>query len=169
MWRTAVDACPRRRVPGCVVRSALETPPGRAFPAEPGRRPDEGRNVTPVLGCDKRFARVATTPRAPLDSTGSPLARPTPPPSLRGCFPPPPLQEAMREADVPAQQPEAQEDPRIPGPDADARRARGDPVPPPARPQATRRLLWRVRDRATFAALAQARSRRAGPVRIRPV
>jgi ribonuclease P protein component len=75
----------------------------------------------------------------------------------------------MREADVSAQQPEAQENPRIPGPDADARRARGDPVPSSARPQATRRLIWRVRDRATFAALAQARPRRAGPVRIRAV
>ena len=75
----------------------------------------------------------------------------------------------MREADVPAQQPKAQEDPRIPGPDADARRARGDSVPSPARPQATRRLIWRVRDRATFDALAQARPRRAGPIRIRSV
>ena len=75
----------------------------------------------------------------------------------------------MREADVSAQQPEAQEDPRIPGPDADARRARGDSGPPSARPQATRRLIWRVRDRATFAALAQARPRRAGPVRVRSV
>ena len=75
----------------------------------------------------------------------------------------------MREADVPAQQSEAQEDPRIPGPDADARRARSDPVPSPTRPQATRRLIRRVRDRATFEALAQARSRRVGPVRIRSV
>jgi ribonuclease P protein component len=75
----------------------------------------------------------------------------------------------MREADVSAQQPEAQEDPRIPGPDADARRARGDSVPSRARPQATRRLIWRVRDRATFAALAEARPRRAGPVRVRSV
>jgi len=79
------------------------------------------------------------------------------------------LQEAMREADVPAQQSKAQEDPRIPSPDADARRARSDPVPSSARPQATRRLIRRVRDRATFEALAQARSRRAGPVRIRSV
>jgi ribonuclease P protein component len=75
----------------------------------------------------------------------------------------------MREADVPAQQPKAQQDPRIPGPDADARRARGDPGPAPARPQATRRLIWRIRDRATFDALAQARPLRAGPVRIRSV
>ena len=75
----------------------------------------------------------------------------------------------MREADVPAQQSEAQEDPRIPGPDADARRARGDSVPSSARSQATRRLIWRVRDRATFEALAEARPRRAGPVRIRSV
>jgi ribonuclease P protein component len=75
----------------------------------------------------------------------------------------------MREADLSAQQPETQEDPRIPGPDADARRARGDSGPSPARPQATRRLIWRVRDRATFAALAQARPRRAGPIRVRSV
>ena len=75
----------------------------------------------------------------------------------------------MREADVPAQQSEAQQDPRIPDPDADARRTRGDPVTSAARPQTTRRLIWRVRDRATFDALAQARARRAGPVRIRSV
>ena len=75
----------------------------------------------------------------------------------------------MREADVPAQQSAAQEDPRIPGPDADARRARGDSVPSSARPQATRRLIWRVRDRATFEALAEARPRRAGAVRVRSV
>ena len=75
----------------------------------------------------------------------------------------------MREAHVPAQQSEAQQDPRIPGPNADARRARGDSVPSSARSQATRRLIWRVRDRATFEALAQARPRRAGPVRIRSV
>ena len=73
----------------------------------------------------------------------------------------------MREADLSAQQPEAQEDPRIPGPDADAWRARSDSVPPPARPQATRRLIWRVRDRATFEALAGARRQRAGPVSLR--
>src|SRR5215831_11458571 len=73
----------------------------------------------------------------------------------------------MREADVSAQQSEAQEDPRIPGPDAVARWACSDSGPPSARPQATRRLIWRVRDRATFDALAQARPRRAGPVRVR--
>ncbi len=75
----------------------------------------------------------------------------------------------MREADVSAQQSEAQQDPRISGPDADARRPCGDPVPSPARPQTTRSLIWRVRDRATFDALAQARARRAGPVRVRSV
>ena len=75
----------------------------------------------------------------------------------------------MREADVSAQQSEAQQDPRISGPDADAGWACGDPVASPARPQATRSLIWRVRDRATFDALAQARARRAGPVRVRSV
>jgi ribonuclease P protein component len=68
----------------------------------------------------------------------------------------------MREEDVPAQQPETQQEARLPDPDAQARRPRGDH--PPAS-QGTSRpvgLIWRVRDRATFRALASSRRIRRG-------
>ena len=61
----------------------------------------------------------------------------------------------MREAHVPTQQPEAQEDPRFPAPHADARRPRGAEGPAGSGPQAPVRLIWRVRDRATFDALGR--------------
>ena len=41
------------------------------------------------------------------------------------------------------------------------------PRPPRPRPEASLGLIWRVRDRATFEALARARRRRAGPVSLR--
>jgi ribonuclease P protein component len=75
----------------------------------------------------------------------------------------------MREAHVPAQQPEAIEEARLPLADADPRRPGGVEVPPPAGPQAPVRLIWRVRDRGTFEALGRAPARAAGPVRLRSV
>jgi ribonuclease P protein component len=73
----------------------------------------------------------------------------------------------MREAHVPAEHPEAQEAPRLPGPHADPRRSSGAQGPSPARPGAPVGLTWRVRDRATFAALARAERHRRGPVTVR--
>jgi ribonuclease P protein component len=75
----------------------------------------------------------------------------------------------MREAHVPAQQPEAQEDPRLPWPYADARRPGRHQGPPSAGPRPPLGLIWRIRDRATFAALARARAQRLGPVTLRYV
>jgi ribonuclease P protein component len=73
----------------------------------------------------------------------------------------------MREAHVPTQQPEAQENPRIPAPDADARRSRGAPGAARPRPQASLRLIWRIRDRATFDALARVPPIRRGALWLR--
>ena len=73
----------------------------------------------------------------------------------------------MREAHVPTQQPQAQEDARVPRTHALARRTSGDQVSPTPRPQATDGLIWRVRDRASFAALGRARRHRRGPVTLR--
>lgn len=73
----------------------------------------------------------------------------------------------MREAHVPAEQPKAQEAPRLPGPDAHARRSGGTQGPTPARPHAPVGLIWRLRDRATFAALARAERHVQGPLTIR--
>lgn len=73
----------------------------------------------------------------------------------------------MREADVPAQHPEAQEDPRLPAPHADAGRPSRAEGPATPRSRAPRRLIWRIRDHATFEALARARRWRRGPITVR--
>jgi ribonuclease P protein component len=73
----------------------------------------------------------------------------------------------MREAHVPAEQPKAQEAPRLPVPHAKPGRSSGAQGPTPARPHAPVGLIWRVRDRATFAVLARAERHARGPVTIR--
>ncbi len=75
----------------------------------------------------------------------------------------------MREADVPAQQPEAQEEARIPPPDADPCGSGGAEGPARPGPQAPQRLIWRVRGRGTFDALGRARPLVGGPLRLRSV
>ena len=75
----------------------------------------------------------------------------------------------MREAHLPTQQSQAEEEARLPPPHAHARRTRGHPRPPAARAQAPQRLTWRIRDRATFQALAGARRVRRGPIWLRHV
>ena len=75
----------------------------------------------------------------------------------------------MREAHVPAEQPKAQEATRLPVPYAVPRRSGGAQGPTPARPHAPVGLIWRVRDRATFAALARAERHVQGPVTVRVV
>jgi len=62
-----------------------------------------------------------------------------------------------REENVPAQQPETKEDSRLSGPYADQGWPRGAESSPAPRPDPAVGLIWRVRDRATFAALARAR------------
>ena len=73
----------------------------------------------------------------------------------------------MREAHVPAEQPKAQEAPRLPVAHATPGRSGGAQGPTPARPHAPVGLIWRVRDRATFAVLARAERHARGPVTIR--
>jgi ribonuclease P protein component len=68
----------------------------------------------------------------------------------------------MREEDVPAEQPEAEEEARLPDPYADARRARRDCASSVQGPRPPVRLIWRVRDRAAFRALAAGSRRRRG-------
>jgi ribonuclease P protein component len=75
----------------------------------------------------------------------------------------------MREAHVPAQQPEAQEDPRFSAPDANPRRPRGAEGAARPGPQAPVRLIWRVRDRATFDALGRVPVLRRNGVWLRSV
>jgi ribonuclease P protein component len=73
----------------------------------------------------------------------------------------------MREAHVPAEQQKAQEAPRLPVAHAKPGRSGGAQGPTPARPHAPVGLIWRVRDRATFAVLARAERHARGPVTIR--
>jgi len=75
----------------------------------------------------------------------------------------------MREADLPAQQPEAQEEARVPRSDAYARRAgRAEEAAHP-RARAPLGLIFRIRHRATFALLARARATRRDLVWVRRV
>jgi ribonuclease P protein component len=73
----------------------------------------------------------------------------------------------MREAPVPTEQPQAEEEARLSQPDA----IQGWPSHPSlasaARSQAPVSLIRRVRDRATFAALTRARRSRRGPITLR--
>ena len=81
------------------------------------------------------------------------------------CFGPG-VRGGMREEDVPAQQPEAKEDPWVSQPDAHSRRPRRDCSPAQQGPRQSLCLIWRIRDRAEFRAVARARRRRQGPVEV---
>jgi ribonuclease P protein component len=71
------------------------------------------------------------------------------------------------ETHVPAEQPQARQDPRLSPPHAHQGGPRRAARPPGPRAEASLGLIWRVRDRATFEALVRARRRRAGPVSLR--
>ena len=73
----------------------------------------------------------------------------------------------MREAHVPAEQPEAQEASWLPDSHAYPWRPGGAQGSAPARPHAPLGLIRRVRDRATFAALARAERHVRGPITVR--
>jgi ribonuclease P protein component len=73
----------------------------------------------------------------------------------------------MSEAHVPAQQPQTGQAARVSAPDVDARGA-GDRAGAAAQgPSSSVGLIWRVRDRATFAALRRSRCRvTRGPITV---
>ena len=75
----------------------------------------------------------------------------------------------MREEDVSAEQPEAEAQSRIPPSDAHARGPGGRAAPSVQGPDAPLRLIWRIRDRASFRALARARRRRRGVLTVTSV
>lgn len=72
----------------------------------------------------------------------------------------------MGEANLPTQKAQAHADPRVSGPHVDPRRARSHQGPPPQGPAQADRLTWRVRDRLTFATLANAPRRRQGAISL---
>jgi ribonuclease P protein component len=70
----------------------------------------------------------------------------------------------MGEENLSAQEAQADAHPRLPGPDVDAgwpSSAQGAAAEGPSQAE---RLIWRIRDRATFDALASGRRRRRGPI-----
>src|SRR5689334_3653677 len=112
-------------------------------------------------GCGQRWGGLPQVGRAPYTvSSAAPLlplqGERAVRPHLRT------LQEAMREEDVPAEQPEAQEDPRLSGSYAHSRRTGADRPPASQGTQPPVGLIWRVRDRASFRALAAGRRHRWG-------
>lgn len=73
----------------------------------------------------------------------------------------------MGEAHVPAEQPQAGEEPRLPPPHVDAGGAGDHLGAAPEGPQAPVGLTWRIRDRATFGDLRERGRRvRRGPVTV---
>jgi ribonuclease P protein component len=68
----------------------------------------------------------------------------------------------MREEDLSAQQPEAQKEARFPASDAQSRGSRGRGASASQGTQRPVGLIWRVRDRASFRALAASRRHRRG-------
>ena len=79
------------------------------------------------------------------------------------------FEEAMREADLPAEQPEAQEKARVPSPDEEPCRSGRAQVAPGARARPDLGLIHRVRSRARFSELSRARPHKDGPVWVRRV
>src|SRR5689334_18436289 len=75
----------------------------------------------------------------------------------------------MGETDLPAQQPETQEEARLPSPDAQSSGPRGDSTSPHQGPLQAFRLIWRVRGQASFRALARGRRRATGDLEVRTV
>src|SRR5262249_32650867 len=79
------------------------------------------------------------------------------------------FEEAMREEDVPAQQPQAQQDARFPRADAHSGRPSTDRSASPQGSRQSLRLIWRVRDPASFRLLARGRRRRSGVLEVSAV
>ena len=73
----------------------------------------------------------------------------------------------MGETHIPAEQPETEEEARIPSPDAQSSRPRGDPTSPHQGPLPPFGLIWRVRGQSSFQALARGRRRRAEKLEVR--
>jgi ribonuclease P protein component len=68
-----------------------------------------------------------------------------------------PFEEAMGEAHIPTEQPQAQAQARVPSPDADPRRSGDAGTASGPRPQEPVGLIWRVRSRRVFAAFRTGR------------
>ena len=73
----------------------------------------------------------------------------------------------MGETYISAEQPETEEEARIPAPNAQSSGPRGDPTPAHQGPLQAFSLIWRVRGQSSFRALARGQRRRAGMLEVR--
>jgi ribonuclease P protein component len=73
----------------------------------------------------------------------------------------------MGETDISAEQPETEEEARLPTPDAESSGTRGHSTPAHQGPLQAFSLIWRVRGQSAFQALARGRRRRAGSLEVR--
>ena len=140
-------------VRGAQRSTRLPCPQGPNFGSQSGPRRREPREPSPHCAWNQA---ASTLNRSSPPARNPHLLRARPP---RGGL--------SFEAHLPTQQSQAQQDSRLPRPDADARRASGPARSSGPRPEASLRLIWRIRDRASFEALARARRRKAGPVTLR--
>jgi ribonuclease P protein component len=118
--------------------------------------------------CDLRFAvhwpvRQRAKPRVPAPFRKRALSPRGPTSASRSGV----HEEAMREEDFPAQQPETAQEARIPDPDAHARGTSSDPSPAFQGSRQPLGLIWRVRDRSSFRVLARGRRSISGCVEMR--
>ena len=116
------------------------------------------------------MARIACGPPTILESDTRLLPNGPGPHILRARTDPTtggPLEEAMREADLPAEHSEAEEKARIPATDELPRGTRGAEDAASARPRPAVSLIWRVRGHAAFRDLARAPARRHGALSAR--
>ncbi len=150
-------------------------PAGKSDGARPCRSvgsgdPSIGLWTTPR--CPRRRSRAATGSARDCRRAGPGrrLARLSAPgwarPSRRdrgvAGHPSPGIEEAMREEDFPAQQPQEEEEARVPSADAQPRRAGGAQAPPAQGTRPPVGLTRRVSGRAEFRSLAGARRLRSG-------
>ena len=76
------------------------------------------------------------------------------------------FEEAMREEDVPTEQSQAEQEARFPSADAHEGRSQRSAQPPVQGPLPPLGLIWPIRERSTFRALARGRRRRRGVVMV---
>jgi ribonuclease P protein component len=76
------------------------------------------------------------------------------------------FEEAMREEDVPTEQSPAEQEARLPFADADESRSRRAPASAGQEPRPPVGLIWPIRERSMFRALARGRRRRRGDVMV---
>ena len=146
---------------GAVVHEVAQQQNGRDF-GEVRHPSEEARiaNLTPGCGWLKPRSAELVVPRPEGDSYTP--GRPGRPPTCRG--PVHHSEESMGEANLSAQEAQADAHPRLSGPDVDPGWPSGAQGAAAEGPSQAERLIWRIRDRATFDALATGRRRRRGPI-----